>query len=672
MCGIAGVIFETLEPAAARWLTAMTQAMYHRGPDSGGAVVFGLGGKPSNQRKLGKPGEPVEWEYLPAQVGLGVRRLAVIDPSDAGAQPMSSEDSRTWIAFNGAIYNFRSIRDELRSAGMSFRGNSDTEVLLAAYRHWGTECFARLEGMWAVAILDLGAQRLVLSRDPLGIKPLYLTRLSGGIAFASEIGALLTIPGVSREADEQLLCDFLSRGLVDHTDRTVFAGIWAMPPGCYLTAPLRTGSLPRPWEMKGYWEPPPMAARPQGGSLRQLLERSVAAHLVGDVPVGSCLSGGLDSSTIVTLIHEFANAPDSISDRPELSRWSQHTFTACLTGHALDECRHADAVVRACGDLKWHRVEPTAAGLLEQMDALIRHQEQPFGSPSIYMQWEVMRAAHEAGVTVLLDGQGGDELFCGYEGFVPPFLAHLLMHGRIGRAAQEARAAVRHHYFSRMSLMAHSAAHMLPADFRDVVRRRLNRLRQPWLVGELFDAEPSDDIRTGLNVAFAGGRIPLGRFNTYTWNLLTSESLPALLRYEDRNSMAFSIEARVPFLDRALVDLALSMPADEKIVGGRLKAPLREAAQGLVPDEIINRRDKIGFAAPTAEWMRGDLAPWWREAVTSKAFRERGCFNNKGVERLVSRFERGENAVAILIWRMAVVEHWARQFLDGPNPAIPG
>lgn len=666
MCGIAGLIFDALEPRGGQWLTAMTQRLHHRGPDDGGAVLFGLGGKPVIERRLGKPDEPVSWDYLAVQVGLGARRLAIIDPTEAGHQPMASPDGQVWLAFNGAIYNYRELRSELAARGMSFRGESDTEVLLAAYRAWGMACFERLEGMWAVAIYDVPAGRVILSRDRLGIKPLYVARLDHGVAFASEIKALLEVPGLPREIEQAMLRDFLSRGLVDHTDNTLFDGIWSIPAGCAIALEIRgneskTAKRGKIWR---YWTP----GSPTGSDgriadrIRETMTSAVTSHLVSDVPVGSCLSGGLDSSTIVSLVHRLA-----AEDSAKAPHWTQNAFTACLPNSPLDESRYAEAVIDSCKGLHWHRTEPAAARLQQDMASLVWHQEQPFGSPSIYMQWEVMRLAREQGVTVLLDGQGGDELFCGYEGYIPPYIAHLISHGAIGRAWSEFQGAAREGHFRRIALKGHIAAHLLPRGVRDTMRNTRDRRKLDWLTGELFSVDPPIGIGEGLGLHNEGpSSAPPAesRIQKHLWSVLLSESLPALLRYEDRNSMAFSIEARVPLLDRRMVELAMSIPVDEKIRDGRLKAILRDAVRDLVPKAIFDRRDKIGFSAPTAQWLRGDLRDWWLDALSSDSFRDRGCFAPPGVVRVIKRFESGDDTAALPIWRMAIVEQWARQFLD--------
>ena len=667
MCGIAGLILEELDPRGAMWLTAMTQQLYHRGPDNGGAVVFGIGGTPVMQRPLGRPEEAVDWPHLVASVGLGCRRLAVIDPSPAGHQPMASPDGQVWLVYNGEIYNHEALRDELRGRGVVFAGNSDTEVFLAAFRAWGRDCFARLEGMWAAALVDWGARRLFLSRDRLGIKPLYLARFERGVAFASETKSLLLLPGVARGTNEARLRDFLTQGLVDHTDDTLFEGVWSMPPGCWAEFDLRihgtvqsVGSVHRYWQPGNGWRDEPDAP----SRVLAALQASVHSHLRSDVPVGSCLSGGLDSSAVVSLVHRLAA---DAATAP--ANWSQHTFTASLPDSPLDETRHAETVVHACPGLSWHTVTPTPERLLADLPLLLWHQEQPFGSPSIYMQWEVMRLARETGVTVLLDGQGGDELFCGYEGQVPPYLAYLLGHARLMTFGHEFRSAVPQH-FGRAALAEHVAAHLLSPGTRRRLRQRGQALRHRWLARDLFSPDESADMYKELRLTPPAEMEVLHSgpaLMRHLWAILLRDSLPGLLRFEDRNSMAFSIEARVPLLDRALVELAMSLPVSQKIRDGRLKAVLREAVRGVVPDPIIDRRDKIGFSAPTADWLRGGLRAWWADLLASQSFRDRGCFRPKHAQRAADRFLAGDESLALPIWRMALVEQWARQFLDAPG-----
>jgi asparagine synthase (glutamine-hydrolysing) len=518
--------------------------------------------------------------------------------------------------------------------------------------------------MWAAAICDWAAGRMVLSRDRLGIKPLYITRFSGGMAFASEIKSLLVLPAAARGANEARLRDFLCDGQVDHTDDTLFEGIWSSPAGCWVELDLRArGALHSGGAVRRYWRPAfrwsSVPDAPQ--QVAQSLSDSVAAHVQGELPIGSSLSGGLDSSAIVSLVHRLWKADGQAS-----RRLTRHTFTASLPGSALDEASYAKAVVQACPGLQWHVTEPTPERLIDDMVSLVWHQEQPFGSPSIYMQWEVMRLAHETGVAVLLEGHGADGLFCGLAGLIPPYLAHLLRQGHVWTFWREHRAARQGHYKSG-GLIRHVAAGLLSEQARRRLRLHRYARRQPWLDRGLFSADETPSMCTVLRLVPAehieracDGPALLRRL----WSRLLRDSLPSVLRFEDRNSMAFSIEGRMPFLARDVVELAMRLPMAQKIKDGSLKVVLREAMRGVVPDVVLDRRDKIGFSPPTADWMRCGLGAWWRDLLASRSFRDRGCFDTKAVEKLVSQFDRGDTSVALDIWRMAIVEQWARQFMD--------
>ncbi len=663
MCGIAGVMFDAVNGEAASLLTRMTQLLHHRGPDDGGAVVFGAGGTPAVARRLGRPDEAVDWGGARAAVGIGARRLAIIDLSERGHQPMAAADGHVWIAFNGEIYNYAALREELCGRGMQFAGSSDTEVALAAYRAWGPDCFWRFNGMWAIAIVDWVAGRMILSRDRLGIKPLYLAAFEGGHAFASEIKSLLLLPGVSRDVNEARLRDFLVSGLLDHTNETLFEGVWSLQPGTWLEIDLRPASLNAKLGKMSAFFPPDSVGGSSSGTTSDWLGRideSVRAHLRSDVPVGSCLSGGLDSSTIVASIRHLA--PDTCP-----REWSQHTFSAVLPGDGLDESRYVDAVHAAYPGLHDHRVTPDPSRLVGEMERIMWHQDEPFSSPSILMQWEVMRLARENGISVLLDGQGADELFCGYPGYFPPYIADSILRLHWGRAAREFWAGPLKEHFSFAGLAGHVAGQLLPRVARNGLRRWRDERQCDWLAGELLAADEMTVLPYQQRIPRGERKVPAlarGGFERFCWEMLLSTSLPSLLHFEDRNSMAFSIEARVPFLDDRLVMPAMALPADRKLLGGWTKYILRESVAGRVPDAIRLRTDKIGFAAPTNAWLRGPMREWWKDLFASKKFGERGCFERGGVERLTKRFDGGDGRAAMLTWRMAIAETWARRMLD--------
>lgn len=682
MCGIAGMMAARAESELADHVARMTQRQFHRGPDDGGLVTF-LAADQLRFMVLGRSADATAAPTGPALAALGARRLAILDLSPRGRQPMASADGRTWIAFNGEVYNYRELGGELRATGRAFVSDCDTEVVLAAWQAWGPACFSRFDGMWAVALYDRAERRLTLARDPFGVKPLYFVHRSDLFAFSSEIRPLLALPGVSRAVNEARLVDFLCEGWIDHTDETLFRDIRALPAGGVMTVTrrddasievqLRRDDWPftRERELRG-----PMSLRERpfdvGGALRAALDVSIRRQLRSDVEVGSCLSGGIDSSAIVTTIAKLmadARRGGAGDAATELLRahWSQHVFTAVLPGDRLDESRYAVAAAAACGEVHQHTIEPTPAGLLADLDRLLLHQEQPFGSPSIYMQWEVMKRARDVGVRVLLDGQGGDELFCGYAGYVPPWLADLLRRGRPAAAAALARSPWVRAHLKPAALMKHAAAHLLPAPWRERLRRRgWLRRHGGGVHGDLLRAASGEDHGARESAYFDErvGGVARGPFGDFYRRTLMRMSLPALLRYEDRSSMAFSIEARVPLLGRGLAELAVGLPPDVHLHCGRTKAALRDALRGRAPDVILDRRDKIGFAAPTTRWMQGALRGWWRDVVHSASYRQRGWFDPSAIALLEARLNRDDEGAALRLWRLSLTELWARELLD--------
>jgi len=571
-----------VDPAA---LHAASRALAHRGPDDEGYLLAGPG---SAARHLGGDATSVAGlEHILAaeprpgeRVGLGNRRLAILDPSPAGHAPMASPDGRVWIAYNGEVYNYRELALELTAAGVELRSGCDTEVVLAAYTTWGDDCFRRFNGMWALAIWDAGRERLVLARDRLGIKPLFVTRVGALLAAASEIKALLEL-GAPRETDWDVAYGYLVAGLSDWGGRTFFAGIRQVLPGT-VEAIAPDGSVERRrfWslaDVEPYTGSPEQAAQ----GFRELFLDSVRLQLRSDVPVGTCLSGGLDSSAICGAV---AKAGDGTV---------QHAFSCQFPGTSVDESRYARDVAEATG-LRMHEVTPTAEELVADLDALLLAQDEPFPDSSMYAQWRVMRLAREAGVTVLLDGQGSDEIVAGYSGFRALAAADLLRQGRVRHAAAEVWAV------REQTPLAGAALRALAAVAPPAVRRRARERSRRR--GARF-VDPG--LRRRGDPALAELERPGGGLEDGLRHALLETSVPVLLRSEDRNSMAHSIESRVPFLDHRLVEFAASLPRELKVDRGQTKVVLRAALGDLLPPSVIARTDKIGFATPERAWLLG-------------------------------------------------------------------
>ena len=611
MCGILGVVSLSGEAIDTAALKRMNDLQAHRGPDGEGFLLgsFGVSGPTYAFVDLAKEGRSIAGP----QVALGHRRLAILDLSERGAQPMTVADRRTWIVFNGEIYNHQELRSELEADGYAFSTRTDTEVLLQSYRRWGEDCMTHLEGMFAFAIWDGAQERLFCARDRFGIKPFYYMLHGGYFIFASEIKALLAFPGVQPAADDDAVLSFLVHGNCDYGERTMFLGVKALVASHCLSVDFRSKRFaPRRYYSIEPVDVPGHSDDERIEELRELLVRSMRMHLISDVRVGSCLSGGLDSSTLVALIakisREQPEAATAVGDK-------LYTFTSCYSDPKIDERHYALAIANSVG-AKSHFVFPSAEDFWADFKRLAWHQDMPFGNLSHYAQWRVMRAAGEAGVKVLIDGQGGDEVFGGYAKFRYAYLASLLRAGRFPTLARETSAMVRQG--DRYVLDPRNGYRCLPGGLRsllnldsvlkDVVKANWSRIvSDPSNPGSRLGRHISgaDDGTARRGVGGVGG-IALQRVQL---DDILTDTLPQLLRCEDRCSMAFSIEARVPLLDHRLVEYGISLPDDLKIRRGWSKFVLRMATQGLMPDQVRLRETKLGFAAPDRLWLSTDLRP---------------------------------------------------------------
>ena len=614
MCGICGV--HDPGGVARDTLRAMTDAMERRGPDGEGQLVI--------DPATGRPAEA-------GTLGLGNRRLAIIDPSPAGAQPMGDAAGDLWITYNGEVYNHVELRRELEGLGAAFRSGTDTEVILEAYRRWGERCVERFVGMWAFALWDGPSRRLFCSRDRFGIKPFLYWWDGRRLVFGSEIAVLLAA-GVPGRANPGAVRRFLTHELVDAGEETFFAGVRHLPPAHSLVLDLAGGrpvlSTHRYWALD-LGRRVPVRDSEAVEAVRDALRESVRVHLRSDVPVGTCLSGGLDSSAVVGAMTE------------ELGRGAVRTFSAVFPGFALDESRYVDAVVNRAG-ARASVVGPQGDELAADLDDLVRVQGEPFGSPSIYAQWRVMRLAREAGVPVLLDGQGGDELFAGYPESLPHYALDALLGGRAREVAAATGAMLRGGLRRAAYLLV---GQCLSERWKGVLSACAGRRRFPWVARSLESEHPAP-VRPPVD----GG----SHLRRSLLDMLTRTHLPGFLRYEDRNSMAFSIEARVPFLDHRLVELAFALPDEETLGGGRSKRVLRAAVAPLVPESVAARRDKVGFATPEIRWLSENLGD--RLAALE---RDPGPWlDHAGVADLRARSARGSLPAARALWRALSVERW--------------
>jgi len=620
MCGIAGLVYNDGSQAAAQAaVRRMIKSQRHRGPDGEGF-------------------------YDTVGASLGHCRLAIIELSDAGHQPMADPEGRFWITFNGEIYNYIELAEELRALGYRFRGHSDTEVLLAAYCQWGESCVKRLRGMFAFAIWDEKEQCLFAARDRLGIKPFhYWTDGKLHFAFASEIKALLEfLP--ERRANLRLAREFLAWNLLDHdATETMLVGIRRLPPAHVLTwSPGAEIKLLRYWhlEVSEELDTPPTQRMSLVEEFRRRFEESVSLHLRSDVSVGSCLSGGLDSSSIVCAV-------DAELKRQGIWRknW-QHTFSACFEEPRLDERPYISAVVDATG-CQSHLVFPSGERLREELDTWLWYQEEPVGASNTYAQYCVARLAREHGIKVLLDGQGADEQLAGYRKFILVYLRQLIKERRYTQAVREAIA-----FFSSPEILRTSR-------LVDGYRYLFSSTSE---VDQLWPGSSKPDRPATLSLGYSLGQ-RLG-------SDLMQFSLPVLLRYEDRNTMAFGVESRVPFVDHVFVEWLATLPADMRLAGGWTKRILREALIDLLPERVRTRKSKLGFSTPQSEWLAGPLTSWLRQTVAAPCHLAE-VVDLKGVRQLVARRDAGDRSLSLenMLFRLAIYESWARQFLKAKSPS---
>ncbi|MCV2218230.1 asparagine synthase (glutamine-hydrolyzing) [Thauera sp. Sel9] len=584
MCGIAGLL--SAVPCDLRPIFSMTSVQAHRGPDGAGHALFSDQGAPQSH------GEHPGASDLPAgRLALGHRRLSIIDCTDRAHQPMSYADGRYWITYNGEVYNYRELREELRSRGCTFRSESDTEVVLAAYSQWGADCFARFNGMWALAIWDAVEQKLILSRDRFGVKPLHFRVQNNTLWFSSEIKGVLAGATAPTQANDRVVHDYLVFGTINASNETFFDGIAAFPPGCHATVSAQNlVPSPKPyWHLElGLGEGKVPSFEEACDTFRELITSAVKLRMRSDVPVGACLSGGLDSSSIVSLMARIASS-------------SVHTFTARFSEPEFDESLWAQRVIDATG-VVGHMAEPTESALIDDFAQLVWHQEEPFSTASLYAQWAVMREARRNSIPVLLDGQGADEILGGYRKFYAFHVLSLLRQKRFIHASREALAVLLNG--DRGYWRWHEGIRYLPAFLRP----------------DGFKVE--DFLRPSSRALSAASTVALGATSDIRERQmldLNHYSVPSLLRYEDRNSMAWSVESRVPFLDYRLVEFAVRLPIGHKLRAGRTKAVLRHGLRGIVPDQILDRRDKMGFVTPQSQWMNGSLGKHMEDACLDAA-----------------------------------------------------
>lgn len=625
MCGIAGLLRLDGGNASLEPVRRMAHALAHRGPDGAG-------------------------EFCDGPVALAHRRLSIID-LDAGAQPM--ETARSVVVFNGEIYNYVELRDELTARGCAFRTRSDTEVILHAYEAWGDACVERFNGMFAFALYDRAARRALLARDHFGVKPLYVHATRARVLFASEIKGLLAHGDLRAEDDRDAVREYLTFQHVQF-ERTLFRGVTKVLPGERVSYDLTTGAR----RAQRYWEPRFVVDHGRTeesfvDEVRALLDDAVRMQMRADVPVGAYLSGGMDSSLVTVLASRVSKTPIE-------------TFTGRFDhGPEFDESGYARDVAEKCGAVS-HVVTPTEGDFIELLPKLARVMDEPVAGPGLFPQYIVSREAARR-VKVVLGGQGGDEVFGGYVRYLAAYFEQAIK-GAIHETNEEAE-----HIVSLASILPN-----LPA-----LRQYEPMLKHLWrdgLFGEM-------DARYFRLIDRSGGALSLltadfreayrpevvferfrevfnhpdtrSYFNKMThYDLVTN--LPALLHVEDRVTMASSLESRVPLLDHRITDVIAAMPPVMKFKGGELKYVLKRATPGLLPESVAARKDKMGFPVPLHLWARGRARDFFSDVLLSRRCRERGIFDARALEALMSN----EEAFSRRLWGVVNLELWYQTFID--------
>jgi asparagine synthase (glutamine-hydrolysing) len=615
MCGLVATVSFDGAPAEAARLLEMSGTLAHRGPDDSGVATYG-------------------------PVGFGFRRLAILDLSAAGHQPMESADGRYSIVFNGEVYNYVELKRELVAFGRTFRTSTDTEVLLQAYDQWGDDCVARFNGMWAFVIYDRVRNRLFASRDRFGVKPLYRWSDGKRLVLASEQKAIVASGWYEPKVNWSSASRFLHRMFLDEGAQTFYQDIEQVAPGTTLEIDLSGAVRERRfWSLADVHETP--CANPVG-AFRELFEDSVRLRMRSDVPVGVCLSGGVDSNAIISMmaalrpadvgypLQAFSYIPDEFSEAPYIN----------------ESVRRTQAILNT--------LKTTPQELWDLLPTALWHYDGPVHSPTALIGFQLMRLAKARGVTVVLNGQGADEVNGGYHVYFREYWAELMLARRWRDVAAEIAAYTRAHPRVPWRLMRRTFGHWVRTELKrhgQIMRlretgRRSEAPATDWYTPEFIASFPSEPARGSSSL-----RETLS-------DAVERWPLPLFLRVEDRNSMAHSVEARLPFLDYRLVRLAFSLPSEWKLRGPWNKYLVREALKGVVAEPVRTRVDKMGFPTPAGKWLAG---PWYeaaRDLLATKSLRESGICNVRAVERDLERHRAGATDISKRLFHLAQFGVW--------------
>lgn len=606
MCGISGIFNFNSSPVSEQSIRKMNELIHHRGPDGEGF-------------------------YINGNIGIGNTRLAIIDLRHTADQPMYDADNRYVIVYNGEIFNYVELRNELLAKGCRLKNNSDTEVVLNLYKLYGAGCQQMLNGMWAFAVWDTQEKTLFCSRDRYGIKPFYYFMDDNRFIFGSELKQIFS-NGIEKIPNDETIYDYLVFNFIDHNEQTFFKNINKLPAGHQIFIKNNKAEIKRWYQLdeniqnvtdeKKLYE-----------NFYELIYDSVRLRLRSDVEVGSCLSGGLDSSTIVCIMHDILQKEGKTN--------IQKTYTAAYDDPAIDERKYVEEVIKQTQSEKYY-LFPDSAGLAEDFGRMVWHQEEPFTGSTVFAQWSVFKKIHETGIKVVLDGQGSDEILLGYFSFFPFFLKNQLKNPLNFINS----------YFKGINTTQQGAVKFS----QNFIYFNLPSVRYKHVTGEAKNYYDENFInyfgRKNIFESNIGAKNLQQNRLANLWNI----SLPSLLRYEDKNSMAFSVEARIPFLDHRLVEFIFSVPYEYLIRNGWTKYILRESVKNKIPEDIRMRKGKLAFSVPQKKWLK-EIAHMINDTFEND-FRA-GKYINK--EKALSKFKSG-NYNDKLFFRAFALEKWMKIF----------
>jgi asparagine synthase (glutamine-hydrolysing) len=649
MCGICGIFNINNKPVEVEKLNRMAKLIRHRGPDDEGFVLTNT----TEGKTIHCHGEETIPEIkattnslsndFAANLGLGFRRLSILDLSPKGHQPMNIDNGNIWIVFNGEIYNYIELREELKKLGCSFNTATDTEVILNAYKIWGTECLNRFNGMWSFALWDNTKKLFLCARDRFGVKPFNYFFDGNQFIFASEIKQILA-NDIDKSINNEVIYKSLKIGsYLINSDCSYFQNIKILPHSHFIT--IQDGKM----EISRYYDLPTQTFGKSNLnfeeaciSYRNLFIDAVKLRMRSDVEVGSALSGGLDSSAIVA-------AAVGCTDKQFKTFSSYYTYAP-----QYDERKWIKLVAERFNAKPFY-VSADAETVMNDIENITWHHDYPIPGSSPISQNYVMKIARENGVTVLLDGQGSDEITGGYHHAFYRYYAYLLKSGKLMQFAKEYPDYVKFNPKGNLTSKLMKLAAVLFFSESTIYKQEAKRRLGNPLTLRYDDSSIFDNIRD----------LKTDKLSNFLYNQMMSTSIQTLLHFEDRNSMAHSIESRVPFLDYRLVEFAFSLPSEYKIHKHLGKYIHRESLKNMVPKEIMERKDKVGFLAPGEHfWLRNEMKPYMENLLDSSDFKNRSIYNHQFIKEEYKKYLNGNPAYANMLWQIMALEIWFKKFVD--------